>query len=109
MGMPEHIKIELPDLARLDAEIDGLEDRARDLKFERQKMIDVEAQKVAKLSVGDEIEKGKRRYKISSVGGDYVVSEFTPTPIIWVRYRGQRMFKNGNLGREEGLYLPTSL
>jgi hypothetical protein len=45
------------------------------------------------------------RYRIDKVIGDYYYDRIlASTPIVWVRYRGVRLFKNGKEGREETLY-----
>lgn len=103
--LPEHIKGEIAELPRLDAEIEGLEDRLRELRLERQELIDRQAQSVAAFSVGHTYEnRNGVRFRITKVKGDYYVTEYVSQPITWVRYRGVRMYKNGNEGREETLY-----
>ncbi len=99
--MAEHIKVTLPELDALDKRIDALEDEARALKFEQQQLIDAEARKVAKFASGYEFERGKARYRITSVVGEYYGG---PEGTIYVRYNGHKLFKNGKADRTRRLY-----
>ena len=107
MSLPEHTKIIPPDLARLDAEIIALEDKARTLRHERQKLINAEAQKVAAFAVGHEFDKRNRRFRITQVCGEYRSYDGYidgAPPVIFIAYKGVHLFKNGKVGREETVY-----
>ena len=108
--LPEHVRGAIPELADMDQWIEAAEDQLRTLSINRQAVIDQRAQSVAHLEVGHEYEdRNGRRFRVTKVKGDYYNDpKLTPEPIVWVRYRGVRLFKNGNEGREETLYPPTT-
>lgn len=105
--LSEYIRVELPELKRFDAEIDGLQDRLRELRAQRQAVIDAEAMKIATCKAGDRFEWRKKTYVITGIGGDYVDYIGTDIPpVISVRYRGHVEFKNGNTGSTVTVHPP---
>jgi hypothetical protein len=89
----------------MDQWIDAAEDQLHKLRADQQAVVDRLAQSVARFAVGYEYEarSGTRRFRITKVKGKYF-SAHVREPIIWVCYRGVRLYKNGNAGREETLY-----
>lgn len=107
--LPEHVRIEIPEVIRLDEVINGLHDQLRAASGQRQQLIDTEAQRIAQIKVGYEYEgrKGKR-YRITKVKGEYTKYDHVKEPIIWVRYYGIQLFKKGTESSEQKLY-PSDL
>ena len=111
-NLPEHIRVELPQLAELDVEVERLRDAVREAEGKRQTLIDDQARAVAKFAVGYEYEKRGSRYRVTKIKGEYYdygqlfreMQANDRKPIVWVRYLGVKLFKNGKVDREKVLY-----
>ena len=106
--LPEHARGDIPELSGLDADIDAAQENVRALEAQRQGLVDARARSVASFMEGYEYtSRSGAKFRITKVKGDYYHDPvLASTPIVWVRYRGVRLFKNGNEGREETLYPP---
>lgn len=106
--LPEHVRVEIPELAHWSQMIDGLQDQLRAARAEHIQLINNEAQKVARFSVGYEYEDRKgKRFRITKISGDYIKYDHLEVPIIWVRYRGVQLFKKGTESSERIVYPPN--
>lgn len=108
-NLPEHARITLPRVGEIEAELAALREQERTLSQERTDLIDAEAQKIAKLQIGQEAEiphgRGRnqtmRRYRIFKVSGSYSpVNDIAPgaDAFLWIEYRCQHIKKDGTLG-----------
>lgn len=109
--LPEHVRISIPRVLEIDAAVEALITQMDELRGERQELINGEARKVAKYSVGQEFiaKRNNRRFRIVSVSGEYTQWDHLDTPIIWVRYNATRILKDGSISTERATLYPDSL
>lgn len=93
------------------AELEALAERSQTLSREQRAIAEAEAQKIADLAVGQEVDceygyKRKiKRYRVTKVGGH--LTEIYGAPGQWfvsVNYRGVLLKKDGTEGAESGLF-----
>lgn len=103
--LPEHARGPIPELSDLNEQIEALEDQLIVRRAELRRAIDQKAQDVARFGVGYVFQnRSGARFRVTKIVGDYMNTDLTPEPITFVRYRGVRLYKNGNEGREETVF-----
>jgi hypothetical protein len=93
-------------LKDLDAEIQALTDKITNLRDLRRQIIDAEAQKIATLKIGQDVEMSwgyrgaTKRHRITGIRGSY--QSYSQAKPFTAEYYGHPIKKDGTLGKSAG-------